>query len=36
MRYNLTKAFSYLETVAAIITIIAQAGKKVMSLCKAG
>lgn len=34
MRANLNKALSYLETAAAIITVVAQAGKKVMSLCK--
>lgn len=35
MRVNLNKAFGYLETAAAIIAILAQAGKKVMALCKA-
>ena len=35
MRNNLIRAFSYLDTVAKILTILAQAGKKVMALCKA-
>lgn len=32
MRENLTKALNCLETAAAIIAVVAQAGKKVMSL----
>lgn len=34
MREDLTKALNYLETAAAILAVVAQAGKKVMSLCK--
>lgn len=34
MRDELMTALDYLETAAAIITVVAEAGKKVISLCK--